>query len=235
MNIRITNNSPFLNTNRKNLVQKGLSAILIVNDSGLPIYIRNFSQLKSNSNDELVFSAFISSLSNFIKIYDNDELKGFSTSTNQFYIKTVREIIYCFALNENIYALNPTQPLHYILENALDELIKSFSIYYKMTKTKDFIESNFLDAFNSQIDTILLFNLNKAKHSTNFDISKRKDLYLQNSEEFLSETFHHTFLKHGILGLYVINQENEPIIIRDYVINQKYLKQTEYYQRIVLT
>ena len=241
MNLRVNTPTNFFQSSKQNLEKIGLSGILIFNDSGLPIYLRDFSNSKgessSNSHDDLVFSAFISSLSNFIKIYDTADgyLKGFSTATNRFFIKNDEDLIYCLVLNSNIFYLSTGENLINILEKTLQELIKSFTVYYKMTRTKDFIEKNFLDVFENQIDSLLLVNLRKAQKNAIISNNSKNDFYQKNSEEFFSETFNHAFLKHGILGLIIFDPENNPVIIRDYVINQKYVKQTEYYQRIVLT
>ena len=170
-----------------------------------------------------------------IKTYDKSDgvLKGFSTSTNQYYFKAVEDIFYCLVLNPNIYSLGTGAKLLSILDNSLDQLIKTFAIYHRMTKTKDFIGKNFLDTFEYQIDTILLFNL-KNFNGKNF-IKNTLSQNVQSLDEFHSDTFNHEFLKNGILGLFILDSENKPIIIRDYVINQKYIKQENYYQRIVLT
>ena len=217
--------------------EAGLSTILIFNDSGLPIYTRNYSNESkiipnASNDDELILSAFISSLSHFIKVYDNDEFRGFSTQNYRYYIKILNERIYCLVLNSNVFKLSSGSSLISILDNTLDELIKSFSVYYKMTKTKDFIEKTFLDSFEKQIDTQLLLNFRNAKNDSFLSKHNQKDPYHEYSKEFLSETFNHIFLKSGILGVLVFYQDNNPIVIRDYVINQKYLKKNEYYQRI---
>lgn len=235
MNVNINNSQSYLTSNKRTLDQIGLSGILIISDSGLPIYIKYYSNSTSDSNDDLVLSAFISSLSNFIKIYDNTELKGFTTTHHQFFIKTDNEIIYCFVLNKNIDSVGSNTNLVQSLNYTMNELIKSFSIYYKMTKTSDFIEKNFLTAFESQIDTLILFNLTKSKNNAIQNKTINEDFYFKNSNEFLTETFNHTFLKNGILGLFILESDNSPLIIRDYVINQKYIKLADYYQRIVLT
>lgn len=235
MNVNINNPKPFFSAQRQTLNQVGLSGILILNDSGLPIYIRKYSNSKFSSEEELVISAFISSISNFIKIYDNTELKGFSTSHYHIFIQIADEIIYCFVLNKNILKLHANNNLPRILDSTMKELIKSFSIYYRMTKTKDFIEKNFLTAFESQIDTLLLFNLSKWKNTPYISTGTEDDFYFKNSDEFLSETFNHKFLKNGILGLFVLGSDNSPLVIRDYAVNQKYIKLADYYQRIVMT
>ncbi len=235
MNVNINSAQPFFASQQQTLVQVGFSGILIINDSGLPIYLRDYSNSQSNVDEELVLSAFISSISNFIRIYDNTELRGFTTLDHQFFIKTSNDIIYCLVLNKNILSLNFSNNLLNRLNVTVNELIRTFSIYYKMTKTNDFSENNFITAFESQIDTILLFNLSKAKNLPRLNDKPEIDNYVKNSGEFLSETFNHAFLKKGILGLFILESDNSPLIIRDYVINQKYIKLADYYQRIVIT
>lgn len=238
MKVQGIQSSSFLLTNKLSLEQIGLSGILIFNDSGIPIYLRNYSKNspeQESSPDDIIFTAFVSSLANFIKTYDQSEgfLKGFSTLTNHFYIKSVDEILYCLVLNSSIIKLGNGTDLLSILDNSLDQLVKSFGVYYKMTRTKDFIEKNFLDTFENQIDALMFFNLKTSKKFLSNNQSKLQDL--QDSNEFHSETFNYSFLKNGILGIFILNHNNEPILMKDYVINQKYIKQADYYQRIVLT
>ena len=239
MNIHLQSTPSNYLKNTNLFEEVGLSAILIFNDSGLPIYIRNYSNESkiipnASNDDDLILSAFLSSLSHFIKVYDNDEFRGFSTQNYRYYIKSFNEKIYCLVLNFNAFKLSSGPSLISILDNALDELIKSFSVYYKMTKTKDFIEKSFLDSFEKQIDTQLLFNFKNTKSDNLLSKHNYKDPYYEYSKEFLSETFNHIFLKHGILGVLIFDHEYNLIVIRDYVINQKYLKKNEYYQRISL-
>jgi hypothetical protein len=244
MDISIRPNSPFFMKNKKILENIGLSAVIVFNDSGLPIYLKSYTGTdieKVNESEQdsenLVFSAFISSLSNFTKMYQNEELKGFSSGGLNYYIKIKSEIIYCLVLNSNIFQLANGEKLPLILDRTLEILIRSFSVYYSMTKTKDFIEKNFLENFQYQLDTTLLFNLqnearfiNSNKGKINTEISIKEKI-----NEYFSDTFHHIFLSQGILGLFILNAENKPIIIRDYVINQKFVKSLDFYQSIALT
>lgn len=230
--------TPILSPSKQSLESIGLTGIFIFYDTGIPIFLRNYSKSKSetfDSLDELIFTAFISSLASYIKTYDESDgyLKGFSTSTNQYYIKEIEDTIYCLVLNPNIYTLGTGIKLRTILDTTLEQLIKSFAIYYRMTRTKEFIEKSFLDTFENQIDTLLMVNLKNTKEKNFLKNSFSQDLL--NSKEFHSDTFNYKFLKNGILGIFILNSKNKPIIIRDYVINQKYIKQADYYQRIVLT
>ena len=227
-----TNSIPQATPYTHPLEKKGLEAVLILNDSGLPIYGRNYSEKGLDSHEDVVLSAFISSLSNFVKIYDSEILNGFSTNQNKFFMKSEDDVIYCFVLNNNIFNLAKGLELTDVLTITLNELIKSFSVYYKMTKLNDFTEKNFLDAFEKQIDILLTFNLKKnSTIQKNSTFSPKK--FIEN--EFIEGSFNHTFLKFGILGLIILDDQNNPIIVRDYSIKRKYNKGIDYYQRIVLT
>ena len=75
MNIHLQSSPSNYLKNMNLFEEAGLSTILIFNDSGLPIYTRNYSNESkiipnASNDDELILSAFISSLSHFIKVYD---------------------------------------------------------------------------------------------------------------------------------------------------------------------
>ena len=169
MKVQGIQSSSFLLTNKLSLEQIGLSGILIFNDSGIPIYLRNYSKNspeQESSPDDIIFTAFVSSLANFIKTYDQSEgfLKGFSTLTNHFYIKSVDEILYCLVLNSSIIKLGNGTDLLSILDNSFDQLVKSLGVYYKISRTKDFIEKNCLDSFEDLMDAFMFFNLKTGKN-----------------------------------------------------------------------
>ena len=232
MSLKYTNNSLPLSTNNTHpLEQMGLSAILIFNDSGMPIYTRDYTNATSDDTGEtVVISAFISSLSNFVKIYDNDLLQGFSTESNRFYVKTLDDMIYCLVLNNNIFNLGSGDLLTGILDTTVEQLVKSFNVYYKMTRTKDFIEKNFLTNFQKQIDILISFNFKNKEAKP-----KKAGQFNALEDEFLSDSFNYSFLKHGILGLFILDADNKPLLVRDYGIHGKYNTKIDYYQRIVLT
>lgn len=215
------------------MVNLGLEAVLVLNDSGLPIYVRNYSKSVLETGEDVVLSAFISSLSNFIKIYDKEELHGFSTASNKFFIKTKNELIYSFVLNSNIFNIAKGEELRAILDKTSTELVKSFTVYYNMTIMKDFIEKTFLNTFEKQIDILLSFNLRKTLKSRTVSNSLYKKVSIE--DEFLKDSFNYAFLKFGILGLIVLDDANKPFVIRDYSINRKYNSRIDYYQKIVLT
>ena len=70
MKIQGINQTPFSVPSKQSLDFIGLTGIMIFYDTGIPIYLRNYSKNKSETSDpldELVFTAFISSLANFNK------------------------------------------------------------------------------------------------------------------------------------------------------------------------
>ena len=124
------------------------------------------------------------------------------------------------------------------MEKPINPLVKSFTVYYNMTKTKPFIEMNYLDKFMYQIDTTLFFNFKNAISELEASTQEMKHPYdnfkimYQNSESY--GPINHQLLIKGIQGLIIFDKENKPLIIRDYALERNYEENIEYYSAIAL-
>ena len=115
-----------------------------------------------NDNDILIITAFISSMSHYVFNYTKEFFTDFGISLSRYYLKFIDTKIYCLVVNEIVSRRITGESLTVLMEMTLNQLVKSFTVYYNMTKTKPFIEMNYLDKFMYQIDTTLFFNFKNA-------------------------------------------------------------------------
>jgi len=177
-------------------------------------------------------------MSHYIFNYTSEFFTDFGIGLSRYYLKFVDEKIYCIVLNEIVSRRITGESLTVLMEMTLNQLIKSFTVYYNMTKTKQFIEMNYLEKFAYQIDTILFFNFKNAiTELETIDKDKKHEfdnfkVIYQNSDSY--GPINHQLLIKGIQGLIIFNKENNPLIIRDYALERNYEENIEYYSSIAM-
>ena len=124
------------------------------------------------------------------------------------------------------------------MEMTLNQLIKSFTVFYTMTKVKDTVEINFLEKFVFQIDTILFFNFKNAiteLESMTKDMRHEFDNFKVNYRNSdLYGPINHQLLIKGIQGLIIFDKDNNPMVVRDYALYKNYDQNIEYYSSIAM-
>lgn len=218
----------------------GIQALLIFSDNGLPIFSRFYDSTITthNDNDLLIITAFISSISNYILNYTDEFFTDFGIGFSRYYLKFADDKVYCVVLNEIVSHRITGESLVVLMEITLNQLIKSFTVFYNMTGTTKLTEINYLERFIFQIDTILFFNFKHAvseltsmsqlqKHEfDNFKIA-----YV-NSDQY--GPINHQMMIKGIHGIMIFDRANKPLIIRDYALEKNYEDNSEYYSSIAL-
>ena len=218
----------------------GIQALFIFDNNGLPVFSRVYDPTMENNNDNdiLIITAFISSMSHYIFNYTKEFFTDFGIGQSRYYLKFIDDKIYCIVINEIVSRRITGESLTVLLEMTLNQLIKSFTVFYGMTKTKKFIEMNYLDNFIVQIDTILFFNFNNAiKELASSDLDKKHEfdnfkVIYQNSDDY--GPINHQLLIKGIQGLIIFDKDNNPLIIRDYALERNYEENIEYYSSIAM-
>lgn len=218
----------------------GIQALIIFDVNGLPVFSRFYDSTidTHNDNDILIITAFISSMSHYIFNYTKEFFTDFGIGSSRYYLKFIDDKIYCIVVNEIVSRRITGESLTVLMEMTLNQLIKSFTVFYNMTKVKDTVEMNFLEKFVFQIDTILFFNFKNAitelesmtkdmKHEfDNFKVNYRNsDLY---------GPINHQLLIKGIQGLIIFDKDNNPIVVRDYALDKNYDQNIEYYSSIAM-
>ena len=204
----------------------GIHAILIFSDNGLPILSRYYTQNpKNNDQDFLIISAFISSLRHFIQAQNDDIFTDFGMGQIRYYIKIHGDKIYCLILSEIISRRITGESLTSLLELTLNQLIKSFTVYYQMTKTKDYLQLHYVDHFVFQIDTVLFLNFKNAINELT-EINRDKKRQFDNFKVFYNNSDRYTEINHqllikGIQGLIIFENESNPLIVRDYALERE--------------
>ncbi len=218
----------------------GIQALFIFDTNGLPIFSRFYDTTLENHNDNdiLIITAFISSMSHYIFNYTKEFFTDFGIGLSRYYLKFSDEKIYCMVLSEIVSRRITGESLTVLMEMTLNQLIKSFTVFYNMTKTKKFIEMNYLDQFMYQIDTILFFNFKHAISELESTVEQMQHPYdnfkvvYKNSDEY--GPINHQLLIKGIQGLIIFDKENKPLIIRDYALERNYEENIEYYSGIAM-
>lgn len=225
---------------KKDITNFGIQALFIFDTNGLPIFSRFYdtSLENHNDNDILIITAFISSMSHYIFNYTKEFFTDFGIGLSRYYLKFIDEKIYCLVLSEIVSRRITGESLTVLMEMTLNQLIKSFTVFYNMTKTKKFLEMNYLDQFMYQIDTILFFNFKHAIDELESNIPEMKHPYdnfkitYNNSDQY--GPINHQLLIKGIQGLIIFDKENKPLIIRDYALERNYEENIEYYSSIAM-
>ena len=215
----------------------GIEALLIIESNGLPILSRYYSNINYDSDEFLILSAFISSLSTYIQSQNKEQFTDFGIGSRRFYLKfTNDKKIFCLILNEILYRRLTGEVLTSILELSLGELIRPFKSFYNITKAsvKDIHQSDFIEKFCYQIDKILFFNFKKAVSELSHSVSNLRkhnidNLKVQYSHSNQFTDIHHQLLIKGILGIIVFNNINEPIVIRNYEQDNYQLEKSDFY------
>ena len=215
----------------------GIEALLIIQSNGLPILSRYYSAVKFDSDEYLILSAFISSLSTFIQSQNSEQFTDFGIGSSRYYLKfTSDSQIFCLIINEILYRRFTGEVLTSILELSLGELIKPFKSFYNFTKdkVKDIHQMDFIQRFCYQIDKILFFNfknaVNELSHSTNNETHHHIDNFkIQYTHSNQFTDMHHQLLIKGILGIIVFNEFNEPIVFRNYEHENYELAKSSYF------
>ena len=218
----------------------GIQALFIFDTNGLPIFSRFYDTTieSHNDNDILIITAFISSMSHYIFNYTNEFFTDFGIGLSRYYLKFIDDKIYCIVINEIVSRRITGENLTVLMEMTLNQLVKSFTVYYNMTKTKEFLEMNYLDKFVFQIDTILFFNFKNAISELEImDQDKKHEfdnfkIVYKNSDSY--GPINHQLLIKGIQGLIIFDKDNNPLIVRDYALERNYEENIEYYSGIAM-
>jgi len=220
----------------------GIQALMVFQTNGLPILSRFYTKnINWETKELLIITAFMSSISNYIKSQSSEYFSDFGIGQSRYYLKyTKLDQIYCLIVSEVVYRRLTGEKFNMLIELTLGDLMKTINIYYKMTKTKSFIQSSYLEKFTYQIDTTLFFNFKRAIDElkkkeyteTERQIDNFKVIYLHKDDY---GPINHQLLIKGILGLLIFDSKLNPIIFRDYALHQNYETNAEYYTAISST
>jgi len=218
----------------------GIQALIIFSDNGLPIFSRFYdsSITTHNDNDILIITAFISSISNYILNYTDEFFTDFGIGISRYYLKFIDEKIYCIVLNEIVTNRITGESLVVLMVMTLNQLIKSFTVFYKMTATKKLTEMNYLERFIFQIDTILFFNFKNAVTELDSLVGTQKHEFdnfkIAYANSDLYNSINHQMMIKGIKGLIIFDKDNNPLIIRDYALEKNYQENIDHYSSITM-
>lgn len=217
----------------------GIQALMVFKTTGIPLLSRFYTpNINFETKEFLIVSAFMSSISNYIKSQSSEYFSDFGIGQSRFFLKYTRDQkIFCLVVSEVVYRRLTGEKFNMLIEMTLSDLIKTFNNYHKMTKTKSFIQSNYLEKFTYQFDNILFFNfkraieeLKKSEYTkTERQIDNFKVIYLHRDD--YSRVNHELLIK-GILGLIIFDADLNPIIARDYALYQNYETNKDYYTGI---
>ena len=225
---------------KKEITNFGIQALFIFDNNGLPIYSRFFDTTiqSHNDNDILIITAFISSISHYVFNYTQEFFTDFGIGNSRYYLKFVEDKIYCIVLNEIVGRRITGESLTVLMEMTLNQLIKSFMVFYNMTKTSGLMEMNYLEKFVFQIDTILFFNFKNAVNELTMTTTDQKHEFdnfkvnYTHSDDY--GPINHQLLIKGIQGLIIFDKKNSPLVVRDYALERNYEENIEYYSGIAL-
>jgi hypothetical protein len=190
--------------------QVGLLSLFIIDESGLPLLVRNYVPNKSSEEENILITSFSSAISLFAQNMLISFISDIGLGMQRFFFKYQSGFIYLLSFDTTKLHNLRLQQVHELIVIAVWELDHAVREFYEKAsgEVKKFAISTTIEKLTPQLDQLIAKGCSDWKDIAALNSKNLSDLQLTNNpKNSLSEMIDYL----GLKAVFILDKENKPI------------------------